>query len=197
MAKTIIFDLGGVLVHLHWDRLCESLAGLSSRSIDFVRSVVINGPIVAECMRGALKPLDFQHKLCDKLGIEITYEAFADIWDLLLSPNEGINPIVRELEKGYRLVLGSNTDPIHFAYSLEQFAVLKHFDRFFLSYEMGLLKPDPAFFLEILHRIDMPPCDCLFIDDRPENLNSARTTGIAALVFEDNEKLQTDLAGLL
>ena len=98
MVKTIIFDLGGVLVHLHWDRLCESLAGLSSRSIDFVRSVVINGPIVAECMRGALKPLDFQHKLCDKLGIEITYEAFADIWDLLLSPNEGINPIVRELE---------------------------------------------------------------------------------------------------
>ena len=62
---------------------------------------------------------------------------------------------------------------------------------------MGLLKPDPAFFLEILHRIDMPPCDCLFIDDRPENVNSARTTGIAALVFEDNEKLQTDLAGLL
>ena len=45
--------------------------------------------------------------------------------------------------------------------------------------------------------IDMPPCDCLFIDDRPENVNSARTTGIAALVFEDNEKLQTDLAGLL
>ena len=48
--------------------------------------------------------------------------------------------LVEWLKPIHRLVLGSNTDPIHFAYSVQQFPVLGNFESFFLSYEMGLMQ---------------------------------------------------------
>jgi HAD superfamily hydrolase (TIGR01509 family) len=71
------------------------------------------------------------------------------------------------------------------------------FDRFFLSYEMGLLKPDPAYFHHVLYGLWASPASCIFIDDRPENVRSARNLGIIGLVFESIDKLKSDLVTIL
>jgi putative hydrolase of the HAD superfamily len=104
---------------------------------------------------------------------------------------------VERLKDNHRLVLASNTDQIHFAYSVQHFGVLSHFDQHFLSYEMGLLKPDPEFFLRMLRDLGVSPTDCVFIDDVIENVESARGRGISAVQFQSNEGLQTVLAALL
>ena len=197
MGKTIIFDLGGVLVHLHWDGLCGRLAELSDCDAEEVRREVMNGPIVESAMRGLLQPRAYHESLCGKLGIDLAYEEFTEIWNGLLSANEAIVPMVEQLKSGYPLVLGSNTDQIHFTYSLKEFPVLGHLGRYFLSYEMGLLKPEPEFFRHILRGLDVPAGDCIFIDDRPENVESAVGTGITAFQFEDIAKLRGDLDSVL
>ena len=51
-------------------------------------------------------------------------------------------------------------------------------------YKMGLLKPDPAFFHHVLGTLDTPAADCVFIDDRGENVEAARVIGITALQFK-------------
>ena len=195
MAKTIIFDLGGVLVHLDWDKVCAPLARLSDLSYDAVLDEVRNGPIVMDSMLGSLGPQEFHQALCAKIHVDIPYEPFIDIWNALLSADDEMRSLVTELGSGHRLVLASNTDAIHFAYSQKHFEVLRAFDDFFLSYEMGLLKPDPAYFQQVLEGLHTAPDDCIFIDDRPENVQSARTTGINALVFESIGKLKSDLTG--
>ncbi len=194
---TIIFDLGGVLVHLDWDKVCALFVERSDRAPEFVRGEVTNGPIVTRSMRGLIGPREFHEALCDKLGIDVSYESFAGIWTRLLSPNETIVPLVDRLKANHRLVLASNTDEIHFTYAVQHFAALRQFDRCFLSYEMGILKPDPAFFRHMLRSLDAPPADCVFIDDRPENVDSARWVGISALQFEGAGKLHSDLAAML
>jgi len=197
MAKTIIFDLGGVLVHLDWDGVCGRFVELSGRADEFVRREVMNGPIVTSSMMGQLGAHDFHQALCDKLGIDLGYEDFVSIWNGLLSANEAIVPLVEQLKSGHRLVLASNTDAIHLAHSADNFGVLRQFDHRFLSYEMGLLKPDPAFFHYVLRALDTPAADCIFIDDRADNVASARTIGIAALQFAGDGQLQTDLNTVL
>ena len=197
MVKTIIFDLGGVLVHLDWDAVCGPLQRLSEHGAEFVRSEILNGPIVLESMKGAIGPDEFHRMMCEKLGIEISYKDFIDIWNRLLRSNESISPLVEELKPEYALILGSNTDQIHFPYSVQHFPVLKHFDRYFLSYDMGLVKPDPEFFLKILHDLAVSPESCLFIDDRPENVASAREVGITALQFVGIQKLRRDLDAIV
>ena len=76
---------------------------------------------------------------------------------------------------------------------MENFEFLGAFDRYFLSNEMGLLKPDPTYFQYILDELQTPPSDCIFIDDRSENVLSARNLGINGLVFESIDKLKSDL----
>ena len=96
----------------------------------------------------------------------------------------------------YSLVLGSNTDRIHFPYSVQNFPALKNFERCFLSYEMGLVKPNPEFFLRILEDLSVSPESCLFIDDRPENVDSAQEVDITALRFQGNQELRRNLAAI-
>ena len=61
---------------------------------------------------------------------------------------------------------------------------------------MGLLKPDPDYFQHILGELQIDPVECIFIDDRFENVLSARSLGINGLVFESVEKLK-DLSEIL
>ena len=54
MAKTVIFDMGGVLVNLEWDSMCARLQARSG--LADVRPEVVNGPIAMSAMLGQLTP---------------------------------------------------------------------------------------------------------------------------------------------
>ena len=196
MVPIIIFDLGGVLVRLDWDSACSSLTHLSSRSYDFVMTEIKNGPIVESSMLGNLTTHEFHRAICDELHIDIEYGLFIEIWNGILSPDIKVAEYVAGLAERHTLVLASNTDGIHFPYCIENFPVLKSFDRHFLSNEIGLLKPDPAYFHHVLYELWSSPANCIFIDDRVSNVRSAQNLGIQGLVFESLSKLKSDLKPL-
>jgi len=197
IVDTVIFDLGGVLVNLDWDSVCDRLQEHSSLEADAVRREVVNGPIVRSAMAGLISSRGYHQALCEKLVANLSYDDFVDIWNSLLNANEAIVPIVERLKLNHRLVLGSNTDAIHFTSTMERFPVLEIFERYFLSYEMGLLKPDPAFFHHVLQRLDTSASNCVFIDDRAENVEAAQSVGMIGLEFTISEKLQADLDAVL
>ena len=191
----MIFDLGGVLVNLDWDKLCADLQQ-HSLSGD-VRSEVVNGPIVMSAMQGSLSPRAYHEALCRKLHMDLGYEEFIGIWNGLLRTNYDIIPLVERLKLDHRLILASNTDPIHFAHSVQHASVLENFERFFLSYEMRILKPDQRFYKHMLKTLAIPAGECVFIDDRVENVESARSVGIMSLRFVSVDRLERDLETLL
>jgi len=191
----IIFDLGGVLVNLDWDKVCVDLQR-HSNSRD-VRSEVVNGPIVRSAMQGSLSPQDYHEALCRKLHSDLGYKEFVGIWNGLLSTNYDIIPLVERLKPDHRLILASNTDPIHFAHTIQHVSILENFERFFLSYEMNLLKPDPEFYRHVLETIAIPAGECVFIDDREENVESARSVGITSFRFVSVDRLERDLETIL
>lgn len=194
MPEIIIFDLGGVLANLDWDKVCAPLAQLSDQPYDAVLKEVRNGPIVESSMLGHLTPQEFHQALCAKINVDIPFDSFIDIWNGLLSADNDMASLVSELGSDHCLALASNTDATHIAFAREHFSVMGLFDHFFLSHEMGLLKPDPAYFHHVLYRLWASPANCIFIDDRPENVRAARNVGINALVFESIGKLKSDLA---
>jgi len=71
------------------------------------------------------------------------------------------------------------------------------FDRLFVSHKMGLIKPAPAYFHHVLYGLWASPTNCVFIDDRAENVRSAQNLGINGLVFESIDKLKSDLQTIL
>jgi len=63
----------------------------------------------------------------------------------------------------------------------------RHFDEQFYSCELGVAKPDGAYFTAILDRLALSPDRVLFIDDNAKNVEAARAVGLTAWVYTANQ----------
>ena len=88
------------------------------------------------------------------------------------------------LRRRYRVFLLSNTNVMHWEYACQKlfplrgFGVDDYFHGVFLSYELGLAKPDKAIFEAALRLAGLNAGETLFIDDLKANCDAARATGL-------------------
>jgi putative hydrolase of the HAD superfamily len=75
---------------------------------------------------------------------------------------------------------------------------IQRFDALVWSYQVNLVKPDPAIFQHMLEKLAVRPEEMLFIDDKMPNIVAARALGMRALLFTSVPQLRADLiaAGL-
>ena len=187
---------------MDWDRVFASFEGLSrleppSLRASAVKQQVMNGPIVESAMRGYINPEELKCGLCQALDVDMSQDHFVEVWNQLLSPNRAIEQIIERLKPEYRLVLASNTEETHFQHTIAVCPALQDFSQSFLSHEMGLLKPAPEFFKEVLKGLSTEPAQCVFIDDVQENVDAAEGLGIKGLLFQHTQQLKSDLEELL
>ena len=71
------------------------------------------------------------------------------------------------------------------------------FDRWFapiiISSDLGLIKPEPGIYLHALKAAACAPPQCLFIDDRPENIAGAQAVGMQTHLFRGLDLLRKEL----
>lgn len=190
---TVIFDLGGVLVRTHWERFAGPVGravGLSARQ---VMEELVRGDAYRPFMRGELDVEGFHRRLCRQFGLTIGLEELVGLWESVIAPYGLVWDLVERVGRRYRLALGSNTDVLHHRRGLEVEPSLRAFRDGILSFRLGLLKPDPEFFRRGLAELSACPEECLFIDDRPDNVASARQVGLTALLYRSPEGLEADL----
>ncbi|MGI5864589.1 MAG: HAD family hydrolase [Myxococcales bacterium] len=182
----VLFDLGNVLVRLDMERGLEHLRRLAPAtapaSLDLARTYFSEASLA--CNRGALAPERFLETLARDLRIpDVPRDALAAAWcDIFTRWAEMESVAERVLAAGHAAFLLSNTDPLHYAWLSTRLPVLRQLSGLFLSFENGVLKPDPAFFVAALRRFALDARHCVFLDDRPENVESARSVGIRAHV---------------
>jgi putative hydrolase of the HAD superfamily len=195
VVKTIIFDLGGVIVpfdfNLAYTRLRE-LAGLETAE---VRARINATDLPARLESGRIEPRQFARELTALLGFDMDYTAFCELFSCIFYCRETIVPesLLERLKRRHRLLLLSNTNAIHFAMLRENYPLLQHFDRWVLSYEVGAMKPDPRIYREAIRHAECEPSACFFTDDVAAYVEGARREGIDAVQFTGLEKLQEDL----
>jgi putative hydrolase of the HAD superfamily len=125
-----------------------------------------------------------------RCGPDVLEAAIADIFE----PNPEVCELIPRLKERYRLMLGSNTNPIHSRQFLKQFAdTLEHFDHVVLSHAIGARKPRTAFFEHCLQLAGCGPEECLFVDDLPANIEGARAAGMRGLVYVRGQGLLESL----
>jgi len=99
-------------------------------------------------------------------------------------------------EAGLTTALLSNMQHDMAAYARKNFPWLKHFDHQILSCELRLIKPNPEIFQKSIECIGAKPQEILFVDDRQPNIDGAKSTGIAAIRFENTTQLRQELRDL-
>jgi FMN phosphatase YigB (HAD superfamily) len=197
----LIFDFGNVMAHFDYGKAASKLGarlGLSGQELlERLRPLGFSD-LLKSYESGRISAEAFSKGVSGLVGLAISHEDFVAAWADIFTSNESLAPLFRFFkERGYRLVLGSNTNDLHAGQFRRQFAeTLDHFDRLVLSYEVGHIKPSAAFYLACVEAAGAEPGECVFIDDLLENVEGARAAGLLGLHYRSTEQLLQDLEAL-
>src|SRR3990170_3516731 len=97
---------------------------------------------------------------------------------------EGLADLIERLKKDFRLCLLSNTNELHFEFIRKNFPVVYKFDMWVLSYEAGVMKPDPEIFRIALRKAGIEAEEAIFIDDIRGHVFGAQGLGINSVEFK-------------
>jgi len=181
--KTIIFDLGGVIIDIEPERslkaFAEHINGLSQTN-------VYQHPLFHKLETGSITPDDFRKELRAALNINLSDSIIDNCMIAMLGeiPVERIR-LLEKMKSRYQTILLSNTNAIHYnavAHYLQSAHGCDSFDSYFhktyYSHLVGLRKPDIRIFELVIRENQLKPAETLYIDDIGEHLKSASSLGI-------------------
>jgi putative hydrolase of the HAD superfamily len=183
--RHVLFDADGVLQYLPGGWYAAMEPYLGARAREFLHETwrderpALSGqgdymPLLAAALAeyGVLVPVD---------------DVYRDVWHRIEPVPESV-ALVRALrESGYGVHLGTNQERYRGTYMREALGYDALFDVSCYSYDLGIAKPDPAFFAEAARRIEAAPSVILFIDDSARNVEGARAAGFNAEQWEFGE----------
>ena len=106
MIKTIIFDLGKVIIPFDFKRGYDRMAPLCSYSPTEIPERLRSCDLVTRFEEGRVEPQDFVRELSAILELKVTFEDFCGIWSSIFSPETLIpEELLVGLKKRYRLLL--------------------------------------------------------------------------------------------
>jgi FMN phosphatase YigB (HAD superfamily) len=200
MIKALIFDLCGVIVPLDYERRYAMFVPHSPYSAEEIPQRIGESGLIESVDTGKLTPQEFAKGIAEVLKLNgMGFDEFCHIWDGVFQPPETLLPeeFLVSLREKCKMVLLSNTNPIHFSYIREHYALVRHFDDYVLSYQVGARKPAAKMYEEAVARAGCRPEECLFIDDLQKNVEAARQQGIRATQFQSYEQIQGEIEQLL
>jgi len=195
LIKTVIFDLGKVLIPFDFSRGYRELEKLCPHPAADIPHRLAATDLVHRYETGLIESRDFVAAISRVLDLRITYERFCEIWScVFLPPTLVPESLLEGIAARYRMLVLSNTNAIHFDMVRQNYPLLRHFDDFVLSYEVKAMKPAPAIYRAAIARAHCLPEECFYTDDIAAYVDGARREGIDAVQFVSREQLERDLA---
>ena len=195
MIKTIIFDLGGVLIN--WDpRNMYRKIFSDEEEMEYFLANVCTMAWNEEQDGGRTweEAINLLTPQFPKYKSEIA--AYRERWvEMLDGSIQGTVDILKQLKasKQYRIYALTNWSGETFPTALELFDFLQLFEGILVSGDENLKKPDPKIYQLILDRYNIEAGEAVFIDDSARNVKAAKEMGIASIQFESPEALKTAL----
>lgn len=174
MMKTIIFDMYGVILK---DPEGNLMPFVNNAFPDLKYDDVYQHWKKASI--GDLSSFDFLGALGFSGDLNQIERAYLDAIEI----NESFYQFVTDISKHYRLALLSNDLSEWSRYLREKFDLNHFFDLIIVSGDVKIKKPDPQIFRLILNELRQPASECIYIDDRRKNLDSAQSLGIEPILF--------------
>lgn len=183
--KNIVFDFGGILVDLDRERCISAFENLGVNVRDALGQYTQSG-VFSSYEKGDISTEEFCDALRQIAGRpEIADRKITDAWDEFLVgiPSERLDCLAA-LRDRYKLYLLSNTNRCHWTLATNDLflyhglTVDYYFEKIYLSYKMGMLKPESAIFEAAIKDAGIKPAETLFIDDSEANCQTAAKLGL-------------------
>ena len=177
--KYFVFDLGGVLsVPMVSKKLYEQIEW--KVSYDEFLDKFNNSAESIKVHKGEISTKDFFEYLKGYMDDDITLEEFKNIY---VNNNKFFTDTIEIIKKlknlGYKVYLLSNLKEIDYEKFIKHFDV-SIFDEMFLSFKLGMLKPNDDIYQYVINKLNTKPENIYFFDDNKENVDGAIRNGINA-----------------
>lgn len=194
MLKALIFDLGNVLVPFDFKRAYARLEQLTPYSTEDIRTRLRSTGLVQRFETGQLAAEPFVEEFSRLLGLQCSYSDFCDLWSCIFLPGTLISEsLVASLKSHHKLLLLSNTNPIHFSMVQANYPIVGHFHDFILSHQVGAAKPAERIYREAIRRAGCDAAECFFTDDLLVNVEAASKLGMDAVQFLSAGQIEAEL----
>ncbi|MBO6163494.1 MAG: HAD family phosphatase [Lachnospiraceae bacterium] len=197
--RNIIFDVGNVLFDYRWRDMLTDDYGLSVEEMERFAKQIVFDPLWPE-----LDKADYTYQEVVELYVQ-KYPADEDVIRWFFGNTE-MMPVarprvwerVRQLkEAGFRIYLLSNYSEEMFRRHTTGAAFMNYLDGQVVSYEVHHIKPEPAIYHDLFSKFRLAPEECLFFDDRPENVEGSVACGMDAIRVTGEEQLLGELDRIL
>ena len=183
-VRAVLFDLGGVVLSIDFDRALAAWAPHSRLTPERLRAAFHWDEPFLQHETGRLSNDGyFAHVRqvleldCDTSVVQAGFNA------ILVAEIEETARLVEHARRRVPCYAISNTNDAHLAEIRRVFpALLPRFDRVFASHEIGHRKPQPAAFQHVLREIGVPAAEVLLFDDLAANIEGARGLGMQAVL---------------
>jgi len=192
VIKALIFDVGGVLIEPNERDIAMHIAARLGVGRKKVLSST-QGKMEDRILTGAISASTFWRRVCRRVGARYD-PTITRTWlrEYRAPLKPGMRKLVLSLAKRY--VVAAITDVSR---ERERYHERRHlYAPFrFVTYScaVGVRKPHKKIYLLTLRRLRVPPKECLFIDDKPENVRGARSVQMHAIRFRNIRQLRRDL----
>lgn len=185
--RNIIFDFGGVILNIDYQRTEDAFKQLGIRDFAGIYSQAEQKQLFDDLETGKIGPAQFRDSIRSLAG-PVSDPLIDQAWNAMLLdlPEERIE-LLESLGKKYRIFLLSNTNAIHYdsfaAYMRNKFKrdIFKDvFEKAYLSFEIGMRKPDKEIFEYVVKQNGLNKEETLFIDDSIQHIHGARAAGLHA-----------------
>jgi putative hydrolase of the HAD superfamily len=192
-VKNVIFDVGKVLVHFDFNIFYERLGYKAcERNLDEANEEIL----LFEA--GKISKDDFFKDISRVYDIKLSQEEFEKLWVSVFFAKPDMTGLAKKVAEHFNIYIFSNTDELHFPYIWENFPDLHIFgENLMLSYELGAVKPELEAYFNGLNKFGLKPEECLFIDDRPINVQVAEDIGMRGLIHKSYEETKAKLETIL
>ncbi|MEO9325058.1 HAD-IA family hydrolase [Nocardioides sp. C4-1] len=178
-AGHVLLDADGVLQDLPGGWFEGVRPWLGDRAEQFIHD---SWATEAACLRGEADFLEHLGAHLAAYAVDVAVEElFAAVWTSIEVVPSSIELVHRLRAAGYGVHLGTNQERHRAAYMRTTLGYDELFDVSCYSYELGAVKPEPAYFERAVERIGVGPGEVVFVDDRLDNVESARSVGLAGV----------------
>lgn len=197
MIKTVIFDIGRVLLGFEWYPYLHELVNDEDKERRITEALWTTG-YWHELDRAVWTHEELLAKFYEgapDLKEEIN-EAFYNLDRCIEKYDYAIPWIESVKSRGYQVLFLSNMSEhaIECGFRAnEAFEFVSHMDGGVYSYEVKLIKPDPAIYHAICEKYDLGPAECIFIDDNKANIEAANKLGFSTVLFDNYEQARAEL----
>ncbi len=175
-VDVVLFDLGGVLIELGGVAALQTLAGIADD--EAVWQKWLTSPWVRRFEAGQCSADEFSGGVVSEWDLPVTPEQFLEIFrDWPVGPLPGSSELLADVRRRVPIGCLSNTNSLHWEHQFARWPLLGMFDYRFLSFDLGLVKPDRSVFRAVADRLPVRADRVLFLDDNALNSDAARSFG--------------------